>query len=163
VAGGKQRADPRKSLVGFMVGDVRYAVPIGDVQEIITPTLLTELPHAPDAVAGVADHRGQVIPILDLRVRFGLPRVREHHRSKWILVRVENKTMGLAVDKVTDVFGTGGVDVRPAPSLGGGEDRRGILGVTSHDGQLVFVLDVSRFQSLFVDLPVHAELGTGEA
>jgi purine-binding chemotaxis protein CheW len=163
VAGGKQRPDPRKSLVGFMVGDVRYAVPIGDVQEIITPTLLTELPHAPDAVAGVADHRGQVIPILDLRVRFGLSRSRDHHRSKWILVRLDNKTMGLAVDRVTDVFGTGGVDVRPAPSLGGGEDQRGILGVTSHDGQLVFVLDVSRFQSLVVDLPAHSQLGAGEA
>jgi purine-binding chemotaxis protein CheW len=163
VAASKQRPDPRKSLVGFMVGDVRYAVPIGDVQEIITPTLLTELPHAPDAVAGVADHRGQVIPILDLRARFGLSRLREHHRSKWILVRVDGKTMGLAVDKVTDVFGTGGVDVRPAPSLGGGEDQRGILGVTSHDGQLVFVLDVSRFQALVVDLPAQPRLGMGEA
>jgi purine-binding chemotaxis protein CheW len=162
VAAGKQRPDPRKSLVGFTVGDVRYAVPIGDVQEIITPSVLTELPHAPDAVAGVADHRGQVIPILDLRVRFGLSRVREHQRSKWILVRIDGKTMGLAVDRVTDVFGTGGVDVRPPPSLGGGEDERGILGVTSHDGHLVFVLDVTRFQSLVVDLPVHARLGLGE-
>jgi purine-binding chemotaxis protein CheW len=145
-----------------MVGDVRYAVPIGDVQEIITPSTLTELPHAPDAVAGVADHRGPVIPILDLRVRFGLSRQREHHRSKWILVRIDGKTMGLAVDRVTDVFGTGGVDVRPPPSLGGGEDQRGILGVTSHDGQLVFVLDVMRFQSLVIDLPIHARLGLGE-
>jgi purine-binding chemotaxis protein CheW len=162
VAAGKQRPDPRKSLVGFLVGDVRYAVPIGDVQEIVTPSTLTELPHAPDAVAGVADHRGQVIPILDLRVRFGLSRLREHHRSKWILVRIDGKTMGLAVDRVTDVFGTGGVDVRPPPSLGGGEDQRGILGVTSHDGHLVFVLDVTRFQSLVVDLPVHAHLGLGE-
>jgi purine-binding chemotaxis protein CheW len=159
---GKQRADPRKSLVGFMVGDVRYAVPIGDVQEIVTPSVLTELPHAPDAVAGVADHRGQVIPILDLRVRFGLSRVREHQRSKWILVRIDGKTMGLAVDRVTDVFGTGGVDVRPPPSLGGGEDERGILGVTSHDGHLVFVLDVTRFQSLVMELPVHDRLGLGE-
>jgi purine-binding chemotaxis protein CheW len=145
-----------------MVGDVRYAVPIGDVQEIVTPSVLTELPHAPDAVAGVADHRGQVIPILDLRVRFGLSRVREHQRSKWILVRIDGKTMGLAVDRVTDVFGTGGVDVRPPPSLGGGEDERGILGVTSHDGHLVFVLDVTRFQSLVMELPVHDRLGLGE-
>lgn len=162
MAAGKQRADPRKSLVGFAVGDVRYAVPIGDVQEIITPTALTELPHAPEAVAGVADHRGQVIPILDLRVRFGLSKLRDHHRAKWILVRIDGKTMGLAVDKVTDVFGTGGVDVRPAPSLGGGEDQRGILGVTSHEGQLVFVLDVTRFQSLVIDLPVQPRLGMGE-
>lgn len=162
MASTKQRPDPRKSLVGFTVGDVRYAVPIGDVQEIVTPTTLTELPHAPPAIAGVADHREQVIPILDLRVRFGLPRVRDHLRSKWILVRVEDKTMGLAVDRVTDVFGTGGTEIRPAPTLGGGQDLRGILGVTTHEGHLVFVLDVARFHDLVADLPVDARLGTGE-
>jgi purine-binding chemotaxis protein CheW len=157
----KERPDPRKSLVGFMVGDVRYAVPIGDVQEIISPTVVTELPHAPLAIAGVADHRDQVIPILDLRVRFGLERQHDHRRSKWILVRVEDKTMGLAVDRVTDVFGTGGIDVRPAPSLGGGEDLRGILGVASHDGKLVFVLDVARFHHLVADLPLSPRLAEG--
>jgi len=162
MAATKQRADPRKSLVGFMVGDVRYAVRIGDVQEIVTPTVLTELPHAPPAIAGVADHREQVIPILDLRVRFGLPRLRDHLRSKWILVRVEDKTMGLAVDRVTDVFGTGGMEIRPAPALGGGQDLRGILGVTSHEGNLVFVLDTSRFYDLVADLPVDGRLGAGE-
>jgi chemotaxis signal transduction protein len=52
------------------------------------------------------------------------------------------------VDRVTDVFGTGGVEIRPAPSLGGGEDSRGIVGVTSYEGALVFVLDVSRLQDL---------------
>jgi chemotaxis signal transduction protein len=63
-------------------------------------------------------------------------------------VRVEARTFGLAVDRVTDVFGTGGVEVRPAPSLGGGEDTRGIVGVTSYEGGLVFVLDVSRLYAL---------------
>ena len=69
----KERPDPNKSLVGFVVGDVAYAVPIAQVQEIVAPLGLTELPHAPAAVAGVADHRGQVIPIVDLRARFKLP------------------------------------------------------------------------------------------
>jgi purine-binding chemotaxis protein CheW len=74
---------------------------------------------------------------------------------------VEDKTMGLAVDRVTDVFGTGGIDVRPAPSLGGGEDQRGILGVASHDGKLVFVLDVARFHHLVADLPLSPRLAEG--
>jgi purine-binding chemotaxis protein CheW len=161
MAASKVRPDPRKSLVGFTVGDVRYAVPIGDVQEIVTPVPLTELPHAPTAVVGVADHRGQVIPIVDLRVRFGLPRLTERQRSKWILVRVEDHTLGLAVDRVTDVFGTGGSEVRPPPTLGGGEDTRGILGVTSHEGALVFVLDVARFQTLVSALPGVAVPGLG--
>jgi purine-binding chemotaxis protein CheW len=152
----QQRPDPRKSLVGFVVGDVAYAVPIVDVQEIVTPLPLTELPHSPAAVAGVSDHRGHVIPIIDLRARFGLPPQPERIRSKWILLRLEGKILGLAVDRVTDVFGTGGVEIRPAPSLGGGEDRRGILGVTSYEGVLVFVLDVAIFAALVGSLDMSS-------
>ena len=148
----KQRPDPQKSLVGFVVGEVAYAVPIGAVREIVNPLVLTELPHAPPAVAGVADHRGEVVPILDLRVRFGLPKLADPRRAKWILLEVENRTFGLAVDRVTDVFGTGGAEIRRAPALGGGDDVRGISGVTTYDGALTFVLDVSRFGVLIEPL-----------
>lgn len=144
----KQRPDPQKSLMGFVVGDVSYAVPISAVKEIVTPVALTELPHAPRAVAGVADHRGEVIPIIDLRTRFGLPRSEEPRRNKWILVEVQGKRVGLAVDRVTEVFGTGGQELKAAPALGPGDDVRGILGVTTYEGRLVFVLDVARFESL---------------
>jgi purine-binding chemotaxis protein CheW len=145
---GKHRPDPQKSLVGFVVGDVAYAVPISSVKEIINPTTLTELPHAPAAVAGVTDHRGEVVPIVDLRVRFGLERLGDPRRAKWILVDVQGRSVGLSVDRVTDVFGTGGADLRPAPALGPGDDMRGIAGVTTHDGVLTFVLDVGRFEAL---------------
>ena len=144
----KQRPDPQKSLVGFVVGEVAYAVHISAVKEIITPVPLTELPHAPRAVAGVADHRGEVIPIIDLRVRFGLPRSEEPRRNKWILIDIQGKRVGLAVDKVTEVFGTGGQELKSPPALGAGDDVRGILGVTTYDSRLVFVLDLERFESL---------------
>jgi purine-binding chemotaxis protein CheW len=144
----KVRPDPQKSLVGFAVGDVSYAVPIGDVREIVNPLVLTELPHAPRAVVGVADHRGDVIPVVDLRVRFGLPPLGDRERGKWILVQVEGRLIGLVVDRVFDVFGTSGAEIRPPPALGGGEESRGILGVTSYDGALTFVLDVSRFDEI---------------
>jgi len=154
----KQRPDPQKSLVGFVVGEVAYAVPISSVKEIVNPVLLTELPHAPRAVAGVADHRGEVVPIVDLRIRFGLPRSSDPRKSKWILVGVEGKTVGLAVDRVTEVFGTGGSELRAPPNLGGGEDLRGISGVTIYDGVLTFVLDVSRFEALHTVLPQESML-----
>ena len=144
----KVRPDPQKSLVGFAVGDVAYAVPIADVREIVNPLLLTELPHAPSAVVGVADHRGDVIPVVDLRVRFGLRPLPDRQRSKWILVQVDGRLIGLVVDRVLDVFGTSGAEVRPPPTLGGGEETRGILGVTTYDGMLTFVLDVARFDEL---------------
>jgi purine-binding chemotaxis protein CheW len=148
----KQRPDPERSLVGFSVGNVHYAVPIGCVREIINPVEVTRLPHAPNVVVGVADHRGEVVPIVDLRIRFGVPSLEDARRTKWILVDVGGLTIGLVVDRVTEVFGTAGAGLRPAPTLGGGEDERGIVGVTSHEGVMVFVLDLARFEAIAAGL-----------
>lgn len=148
----RQRPDPNRSLVGFRVGDVAYAVPINQVKEIVNPLPLTELPHAPPTIAGVADHRGEVVPVVDLRLRFDLPSLADPRKAKWILVEVESKTVGLVVDRVTDVFGTGGTDLKPPPKLGGGERQRGIAGVTLHDGALTFVLDLGSYDALTVSI-----------
>jgi purine-binding chemotaxis protein CheW len=149
----KERPDPNKSLVGFVVGDVSYAVPIASVKEIVNPAPLTALPYLTAAVAGVADHRGDVIVVVDLRARFGLMPSMDQARSKWVLLAVGGKTVGLIVDHVTDVFGTGRDHIRPAPSLGGGEDVRGIAGVIMHGGALTFVLDVERLEALTAEVP----------
>jgi purine-binding chemotaxis protein CheW len=137
-----------KSLVGFVVGDVHYAVPISKVGEITNPLDVVALPHAPMAVIGVADYRGDVVTVVDLRTRFGLAEVERTRRTKWIVVDVGNRFAALVVDAVTEVFGTGGAELRPAPVLGGGDDKRGIAGVTNHDGALVFVLDPGRLREL---------------
>ena len=68
----RQRHDPSKNLVGFIVGDVHYAVSIHRVREIANPLTLVALPKAPSSVTGVADYRGEVVPVIDMRVRFGL-------------------------------------------------------------------------------------------
>lgn len=144
----KYRPVSAKNLVGFVVGDVNYAVPISAVREIVSPLEITQLPHAPASVAGVADHRGEVLPIVDLRVRFGVRESRDERRAKWILVDCAGRSVGLIVDRVTDVFGATGEGLRPAPALGTGDDVRGIVGVTTLEGDLTFVLDVSRFDEL---------------
>jgi purine-binding chemotaxis protein CheW len=140
-------------LVGFVVGDIAYAVPIASVREIVNPVPLADLPHAPAAVAGVADHRGEIVPIIDLRVRFGLAPSSDPRKSKWILLEVEGRGVGLAVDRVTEVFGKGASEIKPAPTLGAGDELRGISGVTSHDGALTFVLEVSQFDVLTRNIP----------
>jgi purine-binding chemotaxis protein CheW len=158
----KGRADPQKSLVGFTVGDVLYAVPIAAVREIVNPLALTALPHSPPSVAGVANHRGSVIPVVDLRARFGLPAAPDPRRLKWILVEVESRLVGLVVDGVTEVFGTGGSELGAPPSLGSGDDVRGIIGVARHAELLVFVLDVDRFEALTAPLAAAGLLRAGE-
>lgn len=137
-----------RGFVGFSLGEVHYAVPIGRVREIVNPLPLTELPHAPAAIAGVADHRGEVVAVVDLRTRFGLPRQTDQRRTKWVLVDFQGRTVGLRVDNVTEVFGQAGAPIRPAPELGSGDEVRGLAGVITHDGRMKFVLDLDRIESL---------------
>jgi purine-binding chemotaxis protein CheW len=144
----RRRADRSKNLVGFTLGDVHYAVDIFRVREIINPLPTVPLTHAPPAVLGVADHRGEVVPILDVRRRFGLPPSEETRRTKWIVVELGTRLVGLVVDAVTDVFGAGGADQRSVPQIGVGDQARGISAVYSHGGQLVFVLDIDRIAAI---------------
>jgi len=158
-----ERPDPQKSLVAFVVGDIAYAVPIAVVREIVNPVPLAVLPHAPVAVAGVADHRGEIVPVIDLRVRFGLAPISDPRKGKWILIEVEGRGVGLAVDRVTEVFGKGGLEIKPAPMLGSGDGLRGIAGVTTHDGALTFVLEVGQFDVLTRNIPEHDFLASVRA
>jgi purine-binding chemotaxis protein CheW len=168
----RYRHDPSKSLVGFVVGDVEYAVAIACVKEIANPLGVVPLPHAPRSVIGVADYRGEVVSVVDLRTRFGLAAAATTRKTKWIVIDVggrvsdrdtspvatsaappppagaEGRLVALVVDAVTGVFGTTGTELRPAPDLGAGEDARGIAGVTTNDSTLVFVLDATRFRDL---------------
>jgi len=154
----RYRDDPSKSLVAFLVGEVTYALPIGDVREITKPLPMVELPHAPPAVVGVAEYRGEVIPVVDLRVRFDQPAAAPTRKTKWIVARVSTRTLALVVDAVTEVFGTAGRDLRPVPMLGSGDEARGIAGVTSREG-LVFVLDTSRLGELTEPLVAAGRIG----
>jgi purine-binding chemotaxis protein CheW len=141
----RHRNDTHKNLVGFIVGDVQYAVDIGKVREIVNPLPLTVLPHTPAEVAGVADHRDDVVPVIDLRVRFNLERRGVERGTKWILITIGERVVGLVVDAVTEVFGARSDDIRPTPEVGGKSDVRGISGVARHEGKLTFVLDTARF------------------
>ena len=152
----RHRTDRTKNLVGFLVGNVRYAVDILRVREIVNPLVTVALPHAPHGVVGVADHRGEVVPILDLRMRFALQATAPTRRTKWIIVSRAQRSVGLIVDAVTDVFGTGEPDQRSVPELGGGDATRGIAAVYSHDGSLVFVLDVDRVVATTESLDMRA-------
>lgn len=140
----RTRADRNKNLVGFIVAGVHYAVDILRTKEILNPLAVVELPHAPASIIGVTDHRGLVVPVLDLRRRFLLPSVGLTRKTKWIVVSVANRSVALVVDAVTDVFGASDSDQRGIPSLGEGDTDRGIAAVYKHDGNLTFVLDIDR-------------------
>lgn len=160
----RRRGDRTKNLVGFRIESVHYAVEIMRVREIIKPLEIVPIPHAPPAVLGVADHRGEVVPVLDVRMRFGLPAQPPTRRTKWIVVELGARLVGLVVDSVTEVFGAGDKDQRGVPEIGVGDAARGIAQVYSYDGRLVFVVDVDRIAAVaeVLDLSgVAARVGKG--
>ncbi|MCL2451047.1 MAG: chemotaxis protein CheW [Polyangiaceae bacterium] len=142
------------------MGDVHYALHVACVIEITNPMALAPLPCAPHSVMGVSDYRGEVVPVVDLRARFGLAPVAATRKTKWIVVDVAGRAVALVVDAVTEVFGTGGADLRPLPSLGG-DEARGIAGVTRHAGRMVFVLDVEPLRELTDPLACVGQIGPG--
>jgi purine-binding chemotaxis protein CheW len=140
----RRSGDRDKNLVGFLINDVHYAVDIRRVKEIIRPLPVVPIPHPPPAVMGVADHRGEVVPVLDVRMRFGLSPTAPTRRTKWIVVMLPGKSVGLVVDAITEVFAAGDEDQRMVPAIGAGDRARGIITVYGHRGTLVFVLDADQ-------------------
>lgn len=161
----RQRSDPQKSLVGFFVGEVHYAVDIASVVQILNPLPVTVLPHLEGVVAGVAEIRGEVIPVLDMRRRFGLPVVAPSRRNKWVLVDVGGRVAALAVDSVSDVFARSAVEPRGTPSLGAGDEARGIVKVFDVSGRLTFLLAPVQFRGLLesIEAPSLSRGATAEA
>ena len=91
-------------LVGFTVNNIYYAIDIMCVREVINPIALMAVPSLPSYVKGVADHRDEVVPIIDLRVRFGVERASKTSKTKWIIIKVAGRDIGLEVDRVTEVL-----------------------------------------------------------
>jgi len=159
----KAMAMAGKNLVGFEVGGILYAVDIRRVREIVRPLPVLELPQLPVAVIGVCDHRGDVVPVIDLRRRFAVtPKGRERD-VRWVIVTRGTRLIGLVVDRVTEVFGTLESESRELPQLADDEATRVIRGAYAHAGRLVFVLDVEALTSVAdrIALPELGELKRG--
>ncbi len=153
----RDRSTGDKRLVGFVVGDVHYALEIERVREIVNPTSTSALPQMPPSVVGVTDHRGEVVPIVDARRHFGLEPLAPSRATKWILLEAQGQLLGLIVDRVTEVFGSSAPAREPPPAMGS-PSARGVAWVASHGDDLVFVLDADRLSALVasvVDAPVE--------
>lgn len=152
-----------KNLVGFRVGEIMYAIDIYRVREITKPLPVLGLPYMPNEVIGVVDHRGEVVPVIDLRLRFGLERDVNRRNSRWIIVKRDgiqtnkgDRFAGLVVDRVTEVFGAAESKQRGVPDIGIGNEYRGIVSAYSYKGQLIFVIDVDKITSVADDIDIDA-------
>ncbi len=129
-------------LVTFSIGEEEFGVNILQVQEIIRTMEITNVPRAPEFVEGVINLRGKVIPIVDMRSRFGLD-AKEHDKyTRIIVVEFNNIIVGFVVDSVSEVLRIPANAVQPPPPVVAGMDSDYIDGVGKLDDRLLILLDL---------------------
>jgi len=132
----------------FVVDGVAYGVEILRVQEIIVMQPVTAIPKAPACVRGVINLRGKVIPVVDLRLRFGSPQCEDTARTCIIVVRVprqdETLILGAIADDVSEVMEMTAGNIEPPPRFGGCEGESVVKAVGKASNRVVMLLDVER-------------------
>jgi purine-binding chemotaxis protein CheW len=132
----------------FKLATEDYGISLLKVREIIGMMSITSVPRTPDFVKGVINLRGKVIPVTDLRLRFGMPESDYTDRTCIIVVEVESRDtriqMGIVVDAVTEVLPVKADEIEPAPEFGAKVDTHYILGMANMDGAVKILLDIDR-------------------
>lgn len=135
----------------FLLANEQYGIAILKIREIIGLVPITPIPRTPDFVKGVANLRGKVIPVLDLRLKFGLDAAPYDERTCIIVVEAADgggaSLLGLVVDGVNEVANIRGDEVEPAPSFGLAVDTAFILGMAKSGGEVKILLDIDQVLS----------------
>ncbi len=129
-------------LVTFCVNNEQYAVDILRVQEINRMMTITQVPQSPAGVEGVINLRGRIIPIMDLRVRFGMPKGERTDESRIVVVEAGGAIVGFIVDKVHEVLRISRSTVDAAPAMSSTVESRYIEGVAKLENRLIILLDL---------------------
>src|ERR1022692_1134245 len=145
----------------FSLGQEEYGIELLKVQEIKGFSAITPIPNTPLHIKGVMNLRGAVIPIVDLRIRFGMESMEYTKFNVIIVINVGTKVMGLLVDAVSDVLNVGSDDIRPAPDFGARTDTRFISGMASSGDKVAVLLDIGTLLS-DADLAVAGETNNEE-
>jgi len=130
-------------LVGFVIGDEEYAVPILSIQEIIKPFPWTRVPQVPKYVLGVFNLRGSVIPLIDLRTKFGLPPKKQSEDTRFIVMRNGDDVAGFVIDRLTMAIRIKKENVGPPPDTVNGDDTI-IDGVGKQADKIITILKVDK-------------------
>lgn len=128
----------------FALGTTDYAVEVERVRTIIGLLPITRVPQLPDSVRGVINLRGQVVPVVDLRIRFGLEAVDHGSRTCIVVLQAAGSEFGVVVDRVIEVASIAAEAVEPPPQLGADPDTEYLLGVARHGERVRLLLDVDR-------------------
>ena len=134
-------------VVSFKLGSEEYGVDIAQVQEINRMVAITHVPRAPQFMEGVINLRGQLIPIIDLRTRFGMPRAEHTKNTRIVVTEIGAKRVGMVVDSVSEVLRLPVEQIEAAPDMITGVGTEYIRGVGKIEDRLIILLDLARIIS----------------
>ncbi len=142
------RQDLEGKYLTFALGKEEYGIGILKVREIIGLMEITAVPHTPVYIKGVINLRGRVIPVLDLRLKFGMASEEYTERTCVIVVEVQGESgaiqVGMLVDSVSEVLNITGQEIEAPPAFGGNTDTTYILGMAKIKGEVKILLDVDQ-------------------
>lgn len=149
---GKERVNHASKYMTFKLAKEEYGIEILKVRELIGLLEITRVPRTKPYIRGLINLRGKVIPVVDLRTKFGMPLAQPTSQTVIIVVQVESGsatlTMGVLVDEVLEVRAIAEADIEAPPALPQDLDTSFLLGVGKSDKHIVFLLDIDRVLSV---------------
>ena len=140
------RESLREVLV-FVLGAEEYGVDILKVQEIRGYEKVTPIPASPAYLKGVVNLRGIIVPVIDLRIKFGMADPRYDSFTVVVILHIAGRVIGIVVDGVSDVVQLSAADVKPAPHLGSVVDGTFLAGLATRDDRMILLLDIEKLLS----------------
>jgi len=147
----KVMSDKEEKFLTFVLAGEEYGIGILKIKEIIGMMSITTVPQTPEFVKGVINLRGKVIPVMDLRLRFGMEAIDYTERTCIIVVEIEGSTgtvqIGIVVDSVSEVLNIKSEDIEETPTFGTKLRTDYILGMAKMEGGVKILLDIDRVLS----------------
>jgi purine-binding chemotaxis protein CheW len=131
----------------FTLGDEEYGVEILKVQEIRSYEEPTTIANAPAFIKGVVNLRGVIVPIVDMRIKFGLGSSEYNQFTVVIILNVAHRVVGMVVDGVSDVLTLTAEQIRPAPEFGASLDTKYIIGLGTVDERMLILMDIEKLMT----------------
>ena len=140
-------AKQANEFLTFTLGDEEYGVEILKVQEIRSYEEPTTIANAPAFIKGVVNLRGVIVPIVDMRIKFGLGSSEYNQFTVVIILNVAQRVVGMVVDSVSDVIQLSGEQIREAPQFGASLDTEYITGLGTVDERMLILMDIEKLMT----------------
>lgn len=136
--------DPILQWVTFQLGEETYGINVMQVQEVLRHSEIAPVPGAPEYVLGIINLRGNVVTVIDTRIRFGLEPGEVTDNTRVVIIEADQQVIGIMVDSVAEVVYLRSSEIDSAPNIGTEESARFIQGVSNRDGELLILVDLNK-------------------